>query len=89
MLLEQRTSGHAVQRFGTRPWTLSQPRLSLSAAARRCANFGIARAYVGHDLNLSQPLEGARRRLWPRTGFGKSDRPGSLGGSGKHRLRRN
>ncbi len=89
MLLEQRTSGHAVQRLGSRPWTLSQPRLSLSADARRCVNFGLARAYVGHDLNLSEPLEGARRRLRPRTGLGKSDRPGSLGGSGKHRLWRN
>jgi hypothetical protein len=30
MLLEQRTSGHAVQRLGSRHWTLSQSHLSLS-----------------------------------------------------------
>jgi len=89
MLLEQRTSGHAVQRLGSRYWTLSQLYLVLSAVARRCVNFGLARAYVGHDLNLSQPSEGALCKLRPRTGLGKSDRPGSLGGSGKHRLWKN
>jgi hypothetical protein len=42
--------------------------------------------YVNQHLSLQQVREDLWRKAKVRTGLGKTDRPGSQGGSGKHRL---